>query len=42
MIEQVVCRRCKTVVVFEGVTAGYYAICPYHDEDLYQIETEKK
>ena len=38
----VVCNRCKTPVVFENVSEGYYAVCLEHDEDLYQFETEEK
>jgi hypothetical protein len=29
-----VCNRCETPVKFSGVTAGYWAVCPEHDEDL--------
>ena len=36
------CKRCDTVVVFIDVTPGYYAVCPRHDEDLYQFETYEK
>ena len=37
-----VCSRCKTVVDRnkEAVTDGYFAYCPEHDEDLFQIECE--
>jgi hypothetical protein len=38
--ESVVCSRCKNEVSFEDVTKGYYAVCPEHDEDLYEFETE--
>lgn len=37
----VVCRRCNHQVIFDGhmVSSGYYAYCPWHDEDLYSTET---
>jgi hypothetical protein len=35
----IVCARCNTPVVFKDVSPGYYAVCPEHDEDLYQMET---
>lgn len=28
------CARCDSVVTFHDTTPGYYATCPYHDEDL--------
>jgi len=34
-----VCSRCQTPVVFDNVSSGYYAVCPNHDEDLYEFET---
>ena len=33
------CNRCDTAVIYTGVSAGYSAVCPEHDEDLYLIET---
>lgn len=35
----IVCIRCNTPVVFEQVSAGYFAVCPQHYEDLYKFET---
>ena len=35
----VVCSRCETPVVFENVSKGYYAVCPWHEEDLFEFET---
>lgn len=35
------CNRCDTKVSFDEVSDGYYAVCPTHDEDLYQFETYK-
>lgn len=35
-----VCRRCQTPVVKWGVSKGYYAVCPAHDEDLFTFEVE--
>lgn len=35
----VVCSRCETPVTFENVSEGYYAVCPWHEEDLYEFET---
>ncbi len=35
------CKRCGTVVVFSDVSEGYYAVCPYHDEDLFEFEVEE-
>ena len=32
------CRRCGSVVSFEEVSEGYYAVCPQHFEDLYKME----
>lgn len=32
------CNRCKTPVIFDDVTPGYWAACPNHDEDLNQWE----
>lgn len=34
------CRRCGNQVIFDQhlVSSGYAAYCPWHDEDLYQIE----
>ena len=34
-----VCSRCHTEVSFHDVTDGYFAVCPKHDEDLWQFET---
>jgi len=34
------CLRCGTGVSFENVSEGYFAVCPKHDEDLYEIEVE--
>jgi len=36
-----VCSRCATPVVFDEVSDGYYAVCPQHDEDVYQFETRE-
>jgi hypothetical protein len=36
------CNRCDTPVVYEEVSTGYYCVCPYHYEDLYQFETYLK
>lgn len=36
-----VCVRCGTFVVYTDVTPGYYAVCPKHDEDLYQFEVKE-
>jgi hypothetical protein len=36
---EIVCNRCETPVVFKDVSPGYFAVCPNHDEDLYQMET---
>jgi hypothetical protein len=33
------CNRCNAKVVFENVSPNYYAVCPEHDEDLYEFET---
>lgn len=33
------CKRCGTPVSFDEVSDGYYAVCPQHDEDLYEFET---
>ena len=44
MSDTYICSRCKTVVE-QGevmVTKGYFAYCPTHDEDLYQVECELK
>lgn len=38
----VVCIRCQNKVSFEEVSNGYYAVCLYHNEDLYKFETEVK
>lgn len=38
----IVCARCRTPVSFEQVSDGYYAVCPYHDEDLYDFETKEE
>ena len=32
------CNRCDTPVVYYGVSPGYSAVCPEHDEDLYLVE----
>ena len=37
----IICQRCGTKVSFKNVSEGYYAVCPAHDEDLYEIETEE-
>ena len=37
-----VCSRCDTPVIYEDVSQGYYAVCPTHDEDLYQFETKEQ
>lgn len=36
-----VCSRCETPVTFNNVSAGYWATCPEHDEDLFQFECER-
>jgi hypothetical protein len=36
------CNRCQTVVVFTDVSKGYFAYCPYHDEDVYSFEVSAK
>jgi hypothetical protein len=36
-----VCVRCGTFVVYGNVTPGYYAVCPKHDEDLFQFEVKE-
>jgi hypothetical protein len=28
------CARCDSMLTFHDTTAGYYATCPEHDEDL--------
>jgi hypothetical protein len=28
------CARCDSMLTFHDTTPGYYATCPYHDEDL--------
>ena len=33
------CLRCNSPVIFENVSAGYFCVCPVHDEDLYEFET---
>lgn len=33
------CARCLTPVTLDEVSDGYFAVCPSHDEDLYQFET---
>lgn len=38
----IVCARCKTPVTFGQVSAGYFATCPQHDEDLFEFETENQ
>ena len=35
-----VCARCLTPVIYEGVSLGYYAVCPRHDEDLFSWEVK--
>jgi endogenous inhibitor of DNA gyrase (YacG/DUF329 family) len=35
----IMCARCQTPVEFGEVSEGYFAYCPQHDEDLYNIET---
>ena len=44
MSDTYICSRCKTVVEQgeDTVTKGYFAYCPTHDEDLYQVECELK
>lgn len=44
MSDTYICSRCKTVVEQgeDMVTKGYFAYCPTHDEDLYQVECELK
>lgn len=37
-LKGIVCARCGSVV-FKSEVDGYYAYCPYHDEDLYEFET---
>ena len=37
----VVCARCETPVSFTDVSSGYFAVCPQHDEDLFQFETKE-
>ena len=37
-----VCARCETPVEFGEVSKGYFAVCPVHDEDLYEFETTLK
>lgn len=40
---EVECRRCKHPVRFGPiVTAGYYAYCPWHNEDLDEGETQPR
>ena len=34
-----VCARCSTEVSYREVSAGYYAVCNWHDEDLFEFET---
>lgn len=38
----IICNRCETEVKFDDVSDGYFAFCPEHYEDLYEIETRKK
>jgi hypothetical protein len=33
------CNRCDTQVSYENVSVGYDCVCPYHNEDLYLVET---
>jgi uncharacterized paraquat-inducible protein A len=33
------CYRCDYFVSFEEVSAGYFCVCPYCDEDLFSFET---
>ena len=35
---EAVCNRCNTIVDFQHVTAGYWAYCPHHEEDLFKFE----
>lgn len=35
----VACARCLVEVVFQDVSDGYFAVCPNHDEDVYDFET---
>jgi hypothetical protein len=35
------CVRCGTAVVFVDVSEGYFAVCPRHDEDLFEFETKE-
>ena len=37
----ILCARCKKEVSFENVSDGYFAVCSFHDEDLYSFETIK-
>ena len=39
---RIVCNRCGTLVSFDDVSLGYWAVCPKHDEDLFMIECEIK
>jgi hypothetical protein len=32
------CARCDSMLSFDNVSEGYYAVCPEHDEDLYEVE----
>ena len=36
-----VCARCSTEVSFKAVSEGYYAVCGWHDEDLFEFETRE-
>jgi hypothetical protein len=37
---KIVCLRCRSVVSFDNVSNGYFAVCLTHDEDLFEFETE--
>ena len=37
----IICNRCLTPVIFNDVSEGYYAVCPEHEEDLYQFENDE-
>lgn len=35
-----VCSRCKTPVIYQNISPGYFAVCPEHEEDLYTFEVK--
>lgn len=39
MDNTICCTRCETPVSFDDVCEGYFAVCPHHEEDLYEFET---